>query len=197
MIYTGRIKEQFEELSKLNSEYMAKAEAVRKSQDFTREYKARELKAIEEGYMKKAERIKEDAKKTLEAMRGKEEESIQLDDVKLFNALKLFELYGENIDRKLVKRIAADFVGRQASLQVLSNVMSKYGISQVFIEKYMYDPQEMYTDLYGMISENTKGLVPVKNKLDFQSTISDFEARNTAEVASIEIREPMKNVTMF
>lgn len=196
-VNTGRFREITQELNSLNSEYLEKRENLRKNQDFSKEFKDRKFAEIEAEYLRKAQGLKEEGKKVLETMKSREEVEVPLDDTKLFNALRLLELYGQDIDRGILKGIIGNFTGRQASLQVIAGALEKHGISTGYAEAHMYSVSDVYNDLYTMFSANCKGLKPIKNELELAAVIDELESKNNEAENIVEIAEITTPVQVF
>lgn len=196
-VNTGRFREITQELNSLNSEYMKKQESLRKNPDYSSEFKGRRLTEIEQEYLKKAEELRKEGKKVLETMKSREETQVPLDDTKLFNALRLLELYGQDIDRGILKGIIGNFTGRQASLQVIAGALEKHGISTGYAEAHMYSVDDTYNDLYTMFSANCKGLKPIKNELELAAVIDELESKNNKAENIVEIAEITTPVQVF
>ena len=99
--------------------------------------------------------FKDSILKSLDSMEQsvtKRHELLDLEDVKLSNALKIIQTAGSNITDDNIKNILNQFVGDQAGLRVLKQSLAGAGAkSSALLESVVYEPVSMFHDVRNAI----------------------------------------------
>lgn len=153
-----KIKDLYNEQTKLNKQYLFDLSELRNSKDYSNEYKADKSKKLEDVYSKASLQAKEEIMKHLYEMKKEEQAHVDLSDISLLNALKIIETMGSTMPSDIIKDINRTFKGKQASLQVIKNACEKNNIYNHEIDDLCYDIDQRYDEMGIKINKQFKSI---------------------------------------
>lgn len=183
-----KIKDLYNEQTKLNKQYLFDLSELRNSKDYSNEYKADKSKKLEDVYSKASLQAKEEIMKHLNEMKKEEQSHVDLSDVSLFNALKIIDTMGSTMPSNIISDINRTFKGKQASLQVIKNACEKNNIYNHEIDDLCYDIDQRYDEMGIKINKQFKNTNEM-DRFDIPSSLDiwckDVDAETLPETKTI------------
>ena len=127
--------------------YAETIEKIKNDADHTMEAKTRFSADIKERYTNDSNTRRDAIINAITELKKKEKTTIDLSDNRLSNAMSLLKLSGNKTADTILRDIENQFIGDQASLEVLKGIYDANGISTISLDRKMYNVNEVYNEL--------------------------------------------------
>ncbi len=138
------IKEKYSAQKELYSTTAAAIEQIKKSVDYSEEYKQRRINLLMNEFNAKTAEAKQEIISMLNMARAKENTRIDPNNAALMGAINTINMLGDKLDSEDIKAITGQFSGDMGSLKAIKKICDVKGLSSICVDKMMYDVDEMY-----------------------------------------------------